>query len=69
MDYALVLLITVFHVLSVGTGAPLEGAPLGKEHIKQKVDEYANLLIVRLSQNFQVLFRVLFMQIQCIINK
>ncbi|XP_013889273.1 LOW QUALITY PROTEIN: leptin-like [Austrofundulus limnaeus] len=69
MDYTLVLLISVFHVLSVGTGAPLEGAPLEEEQIKQKVEEYANLLIVRLSHNFQVLFGALFMQIQCIMNK
>lgn len=55
MDYTPVLLIFVFHVLT-GTGAPLE-----EEQIKSKVEEYTNLLIVRLSQNFQVLFGVLFM--------
>ncbi|XP_017260997.1 leptin [Kryptolebias marmoratus] len=56
MDYTLVLLISVFHVLSVGTGAPLEGGSVESEQIKQKVEKYANLLIariVRLNLNYQ----------------
>lgn len=66
MDYTLVLLIFVFDVLT-GTGAPLEEEQIKskeeeEEQFKSKVEEYANLLIVRLSQNFQVLFGVLFIE-------
>lgn len=57
MDYSLVLLFSLLHILSVGTAAPLQSEVI---KMKSKVKWMAEQLVVKLNRDFQV-FVVLIM--------
>lgn len=57
MDYTRVLLLSLFHALSVCTAAPL---PADVVKMKSKVKWMAEQLVVRLDKDIQVGFIVLF---------